>query len=88
MKKIFVPFFAAVFLPAAALAQTVDADTAAFATLDANSDHMISMDEAKADQKLAAEFDQVDTNADGSVSQEEYQIAFNSESGTSETSSR
>jgi|AP12_2_1047962.scaffolds.fasta_scaffold169813_1 Ca2+-binding EF-hand superfamily protein len=75
MRKYFVPFLAAIFLPMAAFAQTGEAQD--FAALDANSDHQISLDEAQADEKLAAEFSQVDADSDGNVSMEEFQIAMN-----------
>lgn len=75
MKRLYIPLIAAAILPFGALAQ--EANPEAFANLDTNSDHMISMDEAQADQALAAEFAQVDANSDGSVSMEEYQVAFN-----------
>jgi hypothetical protein len=49
-------------------AQT-DAD---FKKLDVNGDHKISLKEAVKDKSLAASFDTVDANKDGSISPEEY----------------
>ena len=46
-----------------------DAD---FKKLDVNSDHKISLKEAIKDKALAANFDAVDSNKDGSISPEEY----------------
>ncbi len=46
-----------------------DAD---FKKLDVNSDHKISLKEAIKDKALAANFDAVDSNKDGSISAEEY----------------
>jgi len=71
---------AALFLPAAALAQ--NADNAAsvdvdFGTVDANSDGMISQDEAQAHEELAAAFSTADTNADGNLTEQEFQVAMN-----------
>jgi len=70
MKSVTALFLSSLIAMAApALAQ---ADRPSFAKLDANYDGLISRDEAQANERVAAGFDDADQDRDGSLSVEEF----------------